>query len=113
MGEIIGVISSLISFALAFALSAMAGYYITTYLIPEKSRSKFFNIIPLYPKREYAIILYSIAIILSFSFLFLFDGGFMFQMYVCMVSMIIGSQSIKVIARVRKESVKNFKLRGK
>jgi hypothetical protein len=105
MTTIIEIIGSLISFASAFALSAVAAYYVITYLIPGKSKKKLLDIVPFYPKRGYAIILYTIAVILSFSFLFKWDGGFLFQIYVCLVSMIISSQVIKVIAKVRKESI--------
>jgi hypothetical protein len=105
MGNIISVIGSLFSFASAFAISALAAYYITAFLIPEKSKNNFFYIVPLYPAKRYAIMLYTLAIALSFSFLFLFDGGFLFQMYVSLISVIISSQAIKVIARLRKESV--------
>jgi hypothetical protein len=106
VGKLILVISSLLSFAITFAISAVAAYYISAKLIPAGKRNKFYQIIPLYPKREYAIILYAIALILTISFLFLFGGGFLFQMYVSFISMIISSQIVKVIAGLRKESLK-------
>lgn len=60
---------------------------------------------PLHPLRKHAIILYTFAIALSFSFLFLFNGSRLFQAYVSLVSIMISSQVYKVITKLRKESV--------
>jgi fatty-acid desaturase len=105
MEKIIVFIVSLFVLLWPFAISGGLVYSIATYLIPDKYRNKFYDIVPLYPKRRYAIILYTLALILYILFILLLAGGFVFELLFSLISMIISSQIIKIIAKLCKESV--------
>jgi len=77
-------------------------YVVATIIpMPERAKAKFFEIVPLYPKSKYAIMLYAAAGIIYGILSMMGARGFLFAI----LSVIIASQVVRGIAKLRKESL--------
>jgi len=87
-------------------LFGFLGYILTISIVPEKFKSKLFSIIPFFPRIKYSIILYFISGIL-YSLIVYFVGvtGQSLKFIIVILSVIISSQLVKFIAKIKKESL--------
>jgi hypothetical protein len=81
----------------------VADFYIIAIVVPmpERAKEKFFDLVPLYPKRKYAVILYLMAGIIYGLMSIEGAKGILFSL----LSVIIASQITKGIAKLRKEDL--------
>jgi uncharacterized membrane protein len=84
-------------------------YIFASKMVPEKYSEKFFEIVPLYPKPKYAILLYSLSGILYFGISYKFYGGFVATFWamitIAPLCIIASSQIVRAIAHSKKENV--------
>lgn len=84
-------------------------YVIGTYVIPDKHSTKFFEIVPLYPKPKYAILLYLISGILFYFMASELFGTAIFETKSIIICgpfcLIVSSQIVRSIAHIRKENI--------
>jgi hypothetical protein len=95
----------IISIGIALFFNALTGlilYAIATTLIPEKQKEKFYEIVPLYPKPKYSVILYSIAAIL-YTLACLETSEW--HILISILSVIFASQITRGIAKIRNEDL--------
>jgi hypothetical protein len=84
-------------------------YLFVLKIVPEKHAEKLFEIVPLYPKLKYAVLLYSLAGLLYYGISYKFFGGFV-ATFGAMITIapfcIIGSsQIVRAIAKSRNEDI--------
>ena len=95
--------------ALIYKVVIPAGfaYFAITWLIPGRYKEKFYKVVPLYPKRKYAVWLYILAIIFYIALIILLGGypNFFLSMFMALISMITASLIVKTIAKLRNESL--------
>lgn len=89
--------------ALVFTMISGGIMYVIAIVIPmpERAKTKFFEMVPLYPKLKYAVVLYLIAGVIYSLFSLMGVKGILFSL----LSVLIASQITKGIAKLRKENL--------
>lgn len=85
------------------AISGGAAYFLATSLMPDRSRARFFEIVPLYPKRKYGVMLYGIATLLFLVISIEIQVNFLGNMLISLICVIVASQVVRAFAKIRKE----------